>query len=104
MWRNKMERVIKDYLTDIINDYQGNGRDYVNYKYDNYLGMDLLFGSSSCIISSSLWELMSAQYGLGYNDDDYEEFHVDLYYVCRSIGLRVESLRDDVIPFCIWLE
>jgi len=99
-----MEKLIKDYLTDIINDYQGNGRDFVNYKYDKHLGMELLFGSSNYIISSSLWDLMSAEYGLRYNDDDFEEFHNDLYYVCCSMGLRIEPLRDDEIPFYIWLE
>jgi len=97
-----MQRKIKGCLTEIINDYQSNGRDFVNYKYDEYLGMDLLLGDSGYILSSNLWELMSAKYGLVYDEDGYEEFHCELYYVCKSMGLSVESITDEApIPFYI---
>ena len=92
---------IKDCLAEIINDYQGNGRDFVNFKYDEYIGMDILHGENNYILSYNLWELVSYKYGYGFSDDDFVDFHDYLYSVCCLMNYTIIPIQNDEIPFYI---
>jgi len=93
---------IKDCLAEIISDYQGNGKEFVNFKYDEYIGMDILHGENNYILSYNLWELMSNKYGFGYGDDDaFVIFHEYLYSVCHLMNYKILPIQNDEIPFYI---